>query len=99
MIRACSAQFVRSPKSTVILAHGGTLWEMQKKMLGHSSPNVTAKVYAHLVPGFMETAVSRLPIGRRPTPEPESAAQAAPHFGQPVVSGAPPGPHLNAGIG
>jgi hypothetical protein len=32
--------------------------------LGHSDPNVTAKIYAHLVPGFLETAVNRLPIGK-----------------------------------
>jgi integrase len=58
---------LRHTTATLILAHGGTLWEVQK-ILGHSDPNITAKVYAHLVPGFLETAVNRLPIGKRATP-------------------------------
>ena len=56
-------------RNTVILAHGGTLREVQN-ILGHSDANITAKVYAHLVPGFLETAVNRRPIGKRPTPKP-----------------------------
>ena len=35
-----------------------------QKILGHSDANITAKVYAHLVPGFLENAVNRLPIGK-----------------------------------
>src|SRR5882724_514693 len=69
----------------LILAHGGTLWEVQK-ILGHSDPNITAKVYAHLVPGFLETAVNRLPIGKGAMPNTPSGAHAAQRFGQPVVS-------------
>jgi len=76
---------LRHTTATLILAHGGTLWEVQK-ILGHSDPNITAKVYAHLVPGFLETAVNRLPIGKRATPNTAPGAQAAQRFGQPVVS-------------
>jgi len=68
---------LRHTTATLILAHGGTLWEVQK-ILGHSDANITAKVYAHLVPGFLENAVNRLQIGK--------TASAARHFGQPVVS-------------
>jgi len=75
----------RHTTATLILAHGGTLWEVQK-ILGHSDPNITAKVYAHLVPGFLETAVNRLPIGKGATPNTPSGAHAAQRFGQPVVS-------------
>lgn len=75
---------LRHTTATLILAHGGTLWEVQK-ILGHSDPNVTAKVYAHLVPGFLETAVNRLPFGKGPTLKPTPAAQIEQHFGQPVV--------------
>src|SRR5437660_10878451 len=57
-----------------------------QNILGHSDANVTAKVYAHLVPGFLETAVNRLPIGKRATPSTTSGAHAAGRFGQPVVS-------------
>ncbi|MFL5458300.1 MAG: hypothetical protein ACJ78X_18030 [Myxococcales bacterium] len=63
--------------ATLILAHGGTLWEVQK-ILGHSDANITAKVYAHLVPGFLESAVNRLPIGK--------GGSKMLRFGQPVVS-------------
>jgi len=73
---------LRHTTATLILAHGGTLWEVQK-ILGHSDANITAKVYAHLVPGFLETAVNRLPIGKRTAAKPRSTAQ---RFGQPVVS-------------
>jgi hypothetical protein len=66
----------------LILAHGGTLWEVQN-ILGHSDPTITAKVYAHLVPGFLESAVNRLPIGKHPTPKSAPTPQ---RFGQPVVS-------------
>jgi integrase len=72
---------LRHTTATLILAHGGTLWEVHK-ILGHSDPNVTAKVYAHLVPGFLESAVNRLPIGKLATPNAASGAQ---RFGQPVV--------------
>ncbi len=76
---------LRHTTATLILAHGGSLWEVQK-ILGHSDANVTAKVYAHLVPGFLETAVNRLPIGRRAAPNSASAAGPLRDFGQPVVS-------------
>jgi len=76
---------LRHTTATLILAHGGTLWEVQK-ILGHSDPNITAKVYAHLVPGFLETAVNRLPIGKRATPNTAPGAHASHRFGQPVVS-------------
>jgi len=68
---------LRHTTATLILAHGGTLWEVQK-ILGHSDANITAKVSAHLVPGFLENAVNRLQIGK--------TASAARNFGQPVVS-------------
>src|SRR6266850_1746169 len=73
---------LRHTTATLILAHGGTLWEVQK-ILGHSDPNITAKVYAHLVPGFLETAVNRLPIGKRATPNTAVGAHAAHRFGSP----------------
>jgi len=73
---------LRHTTATLILAHGGTLWEVQN-ILGHSDPIITAKVYAHLVPGFLKSAVNRLPIGKRPTPK---SASTSPRFGQPVVS-------------
>jgi integrase len=76
---------LRHTTATLILAHGGTLWEVQK-ILGHSDANITAKVYAHLVPGFLETAVNRLPIGKRPTPKTGPTPHMAQRFGQPVVS-------------
>jgi len=49
-----------------------------QKILGHSDANITAKVYAHLVPGFLKSAVKRLQIGK--------TLSAARNFGQPVVS-------------
>jgi integrase len=73
---------LRHTTATLILAHGGTLWEVQK-ILGHSDPNVTAKVYAHLVPGFLETAVNRLPIGKHANSA--GAPTKKERFGQPVV--------------
>ena len=75
---------LRHTTATLILAHGGTLWEVQK-ILGHSDANITAKVYAHLVPGFLETAVNRLPIGKPPTAKPAPEPHKAQRFGQPVV--------------
>ena len=75
---------LRHTTATLILAHGGTLWEVQK-ILGHSDANITAKVYAHLVPGFLETAVNRLPIGKPPMPKPAPTPHVAQRFGQPVV--------------
>ena len=57
-----------------------------QNILGHSDANVTAKVYAHLVPGFLETAVNRLPIGKRSTPKAAPTPHMAQRFGQPVVS-------------
>ena len=50
---------------------------------GAQRPNITAKVYAHLVPGFLETAVNRLPIGKRATPNTAVGAHAAHRFGSP----------------
>ena len=76
---------LRHTTATLILAHGGTLWEVQN-ILGHSDANITAKVYAHLVPGFLETAVNRLPIGKRSTPKAAPTPHMAQLFGQPVVS-------------
>jgi len=79
--RHLSFHDLRHTTATLILAHGGTLWEVQN-ILGHSDPNVTAKVYAHLVPGFLETAVNRLPIGRRSTPKRAPEARQAQRFGR-----------------
>ena len=78
---------LRHTTATLILAHGGTLWEVQN-ILGHSDPTITAKVYAHLVPGFLEGAVNRLPIGRRAVPKSVRDAAPAQSLGQPVVSSA-----------
>src|ERR1700682_3628630 len=68
--------------SAASIARAFRLWEVQK-ILGHSDPNVTAKVYAHLVPGFLETAVNRLPIGKHPNSA--GAPTKRERFGQPVV--------------
>ena len=78
---------LRHTTATLILAHGGTLWEVQN-ILGHSDPTITAKVYAHLGPGFLESAVNRLPIGRRTAPNSTTTVRPAHGFGQPVVSNA-----------
>ncbi len=57
---------LRHTTATLILAHGGTLGEVQN-ILGHSDPTITAKVYAHLVPASSRSADNRLAIGKRPT--------------------------------
>jgi len=80
----CRAAFGPRPAphtATLILAPEGRSGGTED--LGHSDPNITAKVYAHLVRVSFETAVNRLPSARRAKPTPAPGAHAAQRFVSP----------------
>ena len=61
----------RHTTATLLLAAGGDLWGVSK-MLGHADASITARVYGHLMPGYLQTQADHL--SRLFAPEVEARA-------------------------
>ena len=61
----------RHTTATLLLAAGGDLWGVSK-MLGHADASITARVYGHLMPGYLQTQADHL--SRLFAPEAEARA-------------------------
>jgi hypothetical protein len=64
-----------------------------QRILRHSDPWITPKVYGHLAPGYLRAEVDRFTFGVRPAPVPEPApARTASNLAPFVPSLSPAGP-------
>ena len=58
----------RHTTATLLLAAGGDLWGVSK-MLGHADASITARVYGHLMPGYLQDQADHLTRLFAPTAE------------------------------